>query len=120
MQSETPKLDMWALVELMGHNRIVGRVTEETIAGTSMLRVDVPKADGSINFTRFYGGASIYAISPIEKETAIALAQKCDSAPVRAYELPQPKQTEYCSICHFDRHSCTCEDDSERGDENAN
>ena len=32
----------WALVELFGHQKIVGKVTEATLAGGAFLRVDVP------------------------------------------------------------------------------
>lgn len=67
------RLEMWALVELFGHQRIAGRVTEATIAGGTFLRVDVP--DGA---TRFFGAAAIYSISPVSEEVArmIALHEK--------------------------------------------
>lgn len=87
--SEQTKFEEWALVELMGHQRIVGRVTEQTIAGGAFLRVDVPDADGKTKFTRFYGTSAIYAINPISAEIAITMAQKMDAAPVHRYELPQ-------------------------------
>jgi hypothetical protein len=32
----------WASVEIMGHQSVVGRCTEEQIAGATLLRVDVP------------------------------------------------------------------------------
>lgn len=88
MTNET-KFDVWALVELFGHQRIVGRVTEQTIGAAAMIRVDVPDAEGNTRFTRFYGNAAIYAISPIDRDTAIRLAQAVDAEPVRQYELPK-------------------------------
>ena len=33
----------WAIVEVMGHVEYAGFVTAETIAGSAMLRVDVPE-----------------------------------------------------------------------------
>jgi hypothetical protein len=88
MDSEAKKFEHWALVELMGHQRIVGRCTEETIAGTAMLRVDVPTKDGNgVEFTRFYGSAAIYAISPISKELAVRMAAQGGAEPVKRYEL---------------------------------
>ena len=42
-QTET-KLDTWAIVEIMGHTRIAGRITETTLAGGVFLRIDVPEA----------------------------------------------------------------------------
>lgn len=49
------KFEHWALVELMGHQRIAGLVSEQTIAGKGFIRVDVPKENGEIIFTRFFG-----------------------------------------------------------------
>ena len=89
MSTAKEKFDAWALVELFGHQRIVGRVTEQAIGGASFIRVDVPDPSGSVRFTRLYGAAAIYAISPIDRETAIALAQRCEAEPVKSYELPQ-------------------------------
>jgi len=88
MSKET-KFDSWALVELFGHQRIVGHVTEQAIGGASFIRVDVPDANGAARFTRMYGAAAIYAINPIDRETAIQLAQRVDAEPVKPYELPQ-------------------------------
>jgi len=39
-------LDTWAVIELMGHVTIIGRVTETTLAGAPMLRVD--RIDGRV------------------------------------------------------------------------
>lgn len=82
------KFETYALVELFGHNRIVGLVTEQPIGGASFIRVDVPGPDGATRYTRMFGAAAIYAINPITKDVAISLAQRCDARPVQAYELP--------------------------------
>lgn len=87
--SEQTKFEHWALVELMGHQRIVGRVTEQTIAGAAMLRVDVPDAKGGVAYTRFYGSSAIYAINPVGEKEARALAARMDQEPVYAYQLKQ-------------------------------
>lgn len=80
----------WALVELMGHQRIVGFVSEQTIGGAAMLRVDVPDAEGATRFTRLYGSSAIYAINPVSKEVALKLAGAVDAEPVKAWQLPAP------------------------------
>jgi hypothetical protein len=33
----------WAIVEVMGHQTFAGFVQEQVIAGTAMLRIDVPE-----------------------------------------------------------------------------
>lgn len=86
--NQQQEFQTYALVELFGHNRIVGLVTEQAIGGASFIRVDVPRPDGSTAFTRMFGAAAIYAINPIEKDVAVALAQRCAAQPVQPYELP--------------------------------
>lgn len=62
----------YAVVEIMGHRRHVGRVIEAERFGARMLRVDVPKpAVFDEGFTsHFYGGASIFGITPTDRATA--------------------------------------------------
>lgn len=67
-------LDCWAIVELMGHQRIAGRVTERNVAGTQMLQVDVPAVGEAPAFSRLLGGSAIFAINPCDEETANAWA----------------------------------------------
>jgi hypothetical protein len=88
MSAET-KFETWAMVELFGHGRIVGLVTEQAIGGASFIRVDVPKVDGTTDFTRLFGASAIYAISPITKDLAVRLAQLMSARPVEPYEIPK-------------------------------
>lgn len=81
------KFEHWALVELMGHQRIAGLVSETTLAGHAMLRVDVPGAKGDFVCTRFYNPQAVYCISPTDRQIAIGLAVKCAVRPVSIYDL---------------------------------
>lgn len=86
-----------AVVELMGHRRLAGRVEEVQQYGVTMLRLDVPGPDGATVATQFYGGAAIYCLTPCDEATAIAVARMSgDAAPVKAWEMPQlrPRQVE--------------------------
>jgi hypothetical protein len=87
-EKEKSNFDEWALVELFGHARIVGHVTEQSIAGGAFIRVDVPDKDGNTIFTRFFGHGAVYSMSPISRELALHLAAKQDVAPVSRYEIP--------------------------------
>lgn len=78
--------DEWALVELMGHQRIAGRVTEAEIGGCKFVRVDVPESDGRQPLTKFLGPSSIYAITPMSEETAREVAGRIDSAPITVWD----------------------------------
>lgn len=88
-QDAKPSFNEWALVELFGHQKIVGKVSEATLAGGAFLRVDVPAFDGLPAFTRFYGSSAIYSINPVTEEIARGLCERYRNEPVSRFELPQ-------------------------------
>lgn len=73
----------WAIVELMGHRVIAGKVSEASQYGASQLRVDVPGPDGTTVVTQFYGGSAIYALTPCDEAAARRVLE-------RRYDLPEP------------------------------
>ena len=91
--SEKTNFEGWCLVELFGHQKIVGYASEATIAGGAFLRVDVPKADKSgTDFTRYYGASAIYSVSPVSEEIVMRLVESYRQRPVSRYELPEPER----------------------------
>ena len=96
MEQNGEKFDTWAIVELMGHRKIGGRVTEQIIAGAPLLRIDVPEITGQPGFTQFYGPSSIYSLTPTSEEIARKFAAYRREEPVSPYELralPAPAAT---------------------------
>lgn len=89
MTEQTEQLDTWAIVDLFGHQRIAGRVTESTFAGGAFLRVDVPATSQVEAYTRFYRPEAIYSFSPVSEEVARGMAERIRSRPVEVYELRQ-------------------------------
>ena len=81
----------WAIVEIMGHNTIAGYVSEQSIAGTAMLRVDVPANEHQPAFTKFYGGSSIYGLTPTTEEIATHAAKRLAVRPVSLWTVPEPQ-----------------------------
>lgn len=81
----TERFDEWAVLELMGHRRLAGRVQEVTIAGCAFLRIDVPSDPPA---TQFYAPGAIYCITPTSEDVARAFAQRHAPAPVQRWELP--------------------------------
>ena len=79
--------DLWCLVELFGHSKIAGRCTEQNLAGSNMLRVDVPETETHPSFTKFFNHAAIYAISPIDEKTARYMANQINSRPIDSYDV---------------------------------
>jgi hypothetical protein len=67
--------DMWALVELFGHQKIAGRVSEQVIAGTGFVRVDVPETGKQAGHTRFYNPTAVYGITPVDENVARAIVE---------------------------------------------
>ncbi|MHB9105784.1 MAG: acetyltransferase [Armatimonadota bacterium] len=92
MPEESTTFDpCWAILELMGHRRIAGHVSEATIAGQSFIRIDVPDVPGQDAFTQFYGAGSLYCLTPTTEEIARAVAARSIVRPVERYELALPK-----------------------------
>jgi len=89
MSIQTEKIDFWAIVELFGHSKIAGRCTEQNIAGTNMLRVDVPETPNNPPFTRFLGSSAIYAINPVDETTARAIAERLQVQPIESWNISE-------------------------------
>jgi hypothetical protein len=83
----TEKFQLWCVVELFGHQKIAGLCTEQNIAGTNMLRVDVPETEKIPAFTRFLGSSAIYAINPVDELTARHYAQSLQVQPINAWDI---------------------------------
>lgn len=95
-----PAYEGWAILELMGHRRLGGYVSEVELAGSRMLRIDVH--DGDESFTQFYGGGSIYCLTPTSEETARKLASISRAGPVQPWELPKQLPASTSDSSHDD------------------
>lgn len=84
----------WGVVEVMGHQTIAGLISEQVIAGTAFVRVDVPANEDGEAFTKLLGAGSIYSISPTSEEFARAAARRLKHSPVNIYvpELHRPQE----------------------------
>lgn len=101
--------DQWCIIEIFGHQRIAGRVREQTIGGCSFLRVDVPEAKAKRSqwngttggyevteetipaFTKFYGQGAIYSMTPCTEAVARAAIQQFAAEPVTCVDLRPAK-----------------------------
>lgn len=100
--SET-RFESWGIVELMGHQRVAGRISERAIGGGNLLQVDIPQADDSFR-TVFYGNSAIYALHVTDEDAARACAKVSGTRPAYAWELenaqrrlepPRPSDDDY-------------------------
>jgi len=79
----------WCVIELMGHRRVVGYVSEQLIAGRQFLRVDRPAAHGEPALTQYYSPAAVYGLHPTtEAMVRAAVAQVEPYRPLERWELP--------------------------------
>lgn len=75
----------WCVLELMGHRRLAGYLSQQDVASTAMLRIDVPCDPPT---TQYYSGSAVYCITPTTEDIARHLAKRVPAAPVQRWELP--------------------------------
>lgn len=91
--SQSQAYEGYAIVELMGRNVIAGHVSEQTMYGAAFLRVDVPATNDQPAYTKFFGGSSIYAVTPTTAEIATKAAGKLAVRPVSEWVVPSAPTT---------------------------
>ena len=81
----------WAVVDIMGHRRLIGQCNEDTICGEPVIRVDVPEhGDETVTkqgFTEFVRPSALYALKPVSEEIARAMLPALSPLPVSQYEI---------------------------------
>lgn len=87
---QKPAFEGWVILELMGHRRLAGYLSEQTIGGTSFLRIDVPGAEGNVA-TQLYSGSAVYCITPTTEAIARKVAKSSEPAPVTRWELREDR-----------------------------
>jgi len=97
-ENETP-MEMWAIVELMGHGLTAGIIRKSDLGG--LVRVDVPIGDGYR--TEYYGDGAIYSIKIVSEEIARAYARP--EREIRAYDEPIVPRAQYEEALRKSRHA---------------
>src|ERR1700683_3862899 len=98
--TEPESFKEWALLELFGHQRLAGHVTEQQLGGASFVRVDVPededeprpsKKKKELNWkwklTRLYNPSAIYSITPVSEATARLAARSIAAEPITRWDV---------------------------------
>lgn len=71
-------MTLFAVVEIMGHRQRAGVISDATIGGAAMLRIEHPTvADhtGEEPLTEYYAPSAIFAIRPCSQDDAIKFAE---------------------------------------------
>lgn len=79
--------EFWGVLELLGHVRTAGKVSQVEMFGTKMGRIDVPKGDAFV--TQFFSGGSVYRLTPCGEAEARAVAASNQPQPVHPWEMPR-------------------------------
>lgn len=121
MSEEKKPFEGWCILELLGHRRLGGYVREEPLFGASMCRIDVPGPDGATVATQFYGGGSVYCLTPTTEAVARAVGARAQPAPATPWELrpalPAPAAVGVaCPDCGQPNDDCVCESEEEDDD----
>jgi len=91
--NENDNFGTWGILELMGHVRMAGFITEEEHFGEKIGRIDIPGEAGQA-VTQYFGGHTIYRLTPVSEEVARAFAKRNRLRPVYVYELALPAPSE--------------------------
>ena len=102
-----PKFDEWCILELFGHRKLAGKLSEAEIGGGIFLRIDIPGKDG-VTATQFYSPQAVYSFTPTTEAMARAYAVEHQPEPVTKWELPRQKALEMGGFVDCpSRYSCT-------------
>lgn len=88
MSEAKTEAGFWAIVEVMGHKKFAGFVSEQVLGGASFVRIDIPAVDGQAEFSKLFSAGSIYCITPVVEDIARGMAGTYRERPVQAYDLP--------------------------------
>ncbi|MGR8931932.1 MAG: hypothetical protein ACU836_14965 [Gammaproteobacteria bacterium] len=76
----------WCIVELFGHVRLSGFVTEIEIAGKGFIKLDIHTGDIKDACTKILGSDAVYAITPVSEEAAKACARAHPHSPLTLFD----------------------------------
>ena len=95
----------WAVLELFGHGRIAGAVSEQQLGSETFIRVDVPEVtfveeayvDGVRTpqrrviqaHTKLLGGKAVYGIAYVDEAAALLAAHRIKYTPIKEWELSE-------------------------------
>lgn len=87
MNNSTQQDPIHAIIELMGHQKMAGTISDAAMGGGAFIRVDVPETTTSPKFTRFLNPSSIYAINPVTEDVMRVMAERIKFRPVDAWDV---------------------------------
>jgi hypothetical protein len=90
MKPPAEHFEMWGVLELMGHVKVAGRITEEERFGGKLGRIDIPDETEGFS-TQYFGFASVYRLTAVTEEVARYIARQNTGQPIHAWDLARIK-----------------------------
>jgi hypothetical protein len=87
--TENKHFESWGVLELFGHLRLAGMISEQSFGPATMIRIDVPAVGDQPAYSRLFGVAAVYGITPTSEEIARGIAETLRAKPIQHYELPK-------------------------------
>ena len=107
----TDDLSRYAVVEIMGRRTRAGRISDATIGGATLLRIEHPTRPdhtGEEPLTELYGPTAIFAIRPCSIDEATAVAGWAWAGPPERRALDPAFE----DLVDEDDDRCDCDDDN--------
>jgi hypothetical protein len=105
---EKKMAELWGVVEVMGHSRYAGRISEYAELGVPLVRVEIPETAMHPAHEKLLGAASIFRITPCTEDVARRVAEQCSVSPLSLVGLPSVEPA---------RIGCDDEDSEDEEDE---
>jgi len=86
-------IETWAYIEIMGHTKVAGRVSERKVGVNVMLQVDVPNPGEGFSHSVVYSPNSIFSIQPTTEKWCREFVKARIEYPVLPY-IPEGRQLE--------------------------
>lgn len=88
-ESVEERFEMWARVDLFGHNQRCGKLSVVNTGVEVLYRLDTPNKEGG-NVTEYFGKGAVYSIMPMSEEAARLVASRLGPpAPISQWDLPE-------------------------------
>jgi len=115
---QTENEEVWGILEIMGHSRFAGRISESTRFGVPLVRIEVPETKDAPAFEKHFGAASIFAVTPCTEAAARAAAEQFHDRPTQLVDLrlPAPSPDLHESYDEYD-HQRNDDDDEDWEDD---
>jgi hypothetical protein len=101
----------YAVIEMMGHRKIIGVIEQSNYSPNNLIRVDVLNADGEIDRTEHIGTGSIYCLTEVSEEAAKLSAKSNFSKPSVAWDIPNHKSLPEYEEPDYDEYTGEGDDD---------